>query len=84
MIERFREWMSEAFPTAILASVLTVVNWIFLLKSNGFLKTEEEWYSFGAFLMDIVPIIMAGVIIFHAVIFFVCFFIEKLYLYIKG
>ena len=84
MIERFREWMSEAFPTAILASMFVTVNWIFILKSNGFLKTEEEWYSFGAFLMNIIPMIMAAIIVFHAVIFFVFYAIEKLYKYIRG
>jgi hypothetical protein len=84
MIERFREWMGEAFPTAILASVFVTVNWLFVLKSKGLLKTEEEWYSFGAFLMNMIPLIMGGTIVFLAVIFFVFYSIEKLCRYIRG
>lgn len=84
MIERFREWVAVAFFSGILVSVIMTINWIFVFKSNGFLKTEEEWYSFGAFLINIIPMIVAGTIVFNAAIFFVFYSIEKLYKYIRG
>lgn len=84
MIERLREFSKDVFPVSIFASGFVIIEWIFRLKSNGLLKTEEEWYSFGAFLMNIIPMIMAAIIVFHAVIFFVFYSIEKLYKYIRG
>jgi hypothetical protein len=79
MIERLRDWTRDSFATAILASVFVIINWVFVLKSKGLLKTEEELYGFGAFLMNVIPMIMGVIIIFHLVMFFIFYSIEKLY-----
>lgn len=84
MIKRLRDWMKEVLIGTMFACILFTVNLVFILKSNGLLKTEEEWYSFGACLMQIIPMIMAFVIVFHFVTFFVFYSIEKIYKYIRG
>jgi hypothetical protein len=78
MNEKLKNWMGEAFPTAILVSIFFIINWIFVLKSQGLLKTEEEWYGFGAFLMNVIPITVGFVIVFHLIAFFVFYSVEKL------
>lgn len=84
MIERLREFSKDVFPVSIFASGFVIIEWIFRLKSNGLLKTEEEWYSFGAFLMQTIPMLMAFLITIQFAFFFVFYFIEKLYKYIRG
>lgn len=78
MNERLRDWMSDIFPTTIFVSVFLTINWIFVLKSKGFLKTEEEWYGFGAFLMNVVPMIVGFLIVFQFLVFFIFYSVEKL------
>lgn len=76
---RFYDWMSESIPSSIFVSILVTINWTFTLKSKGFLKTEEEWYAFGAFLMNVIPTIMATVIILFIVTYPVFYSVERLY-----
>lgn len=78
MIEKLRDWMTDSFPTAIFVSAFLTINWIFVLKSKGLLKTEEEWFGFGAFLMNVIPMTIGFIIVFHLVVFFIFYSIEKL------
>lgn len=81
MICKLKDFLEETLPASIFAIVFVVVNWIFVLKSKGMLKTEEEWYSFGAFLMHVVPTLLAILIFFHLAIFCVCYGLLKVYNY---
>jgi TRAP-type C4-dicarboxylate transport system permease large subunit len=75
-MKSLNDFLEVTLPASIFAILFIVVQWIFTLKSNGFLKTEEEWYSFGAFVMEVVPSLIAFIIIIHLIIFCVCYPIE--------
>ena len=76
MIGKLNDFLEVTLPASIFAILFIVVQWIFTLKSKGFLKTEEEWYSFGAFVMQVAPLLMTYCIIIHIAVCCVCYPIE--------
>lgn len=84
MICKLRDFLEATLPASIFAILYVVISWIFVLKSKGMLKTEEEWYGFGASVMDVVPKLFAILIFWHIAAFTLCYTVMKIYCYFKG
>ena len=82
-MKKFQEWVEICLVSSIFSYLFILIQIIFRAKSQGLLNTEKEWYLFGSFALELLPICISLILLIGIVTYIICITTEKIYHYFK-